>query len=211
MIRNQFLAVCSVLLLSIVPTDGFAVDISRVVSDFAVKNGVVVLTRDDDAVIDLDASDGVVTGDLFTIFEPGESLVHPDTGQTIGTLDRVAGVFTVTQVRPGYSRVRRIYGTAIPAPGDPVRRFDGLSAVFRDRRGDGEAIFVSLRSRIPSLDWKGYERVPETAGASAGADARLVFSLEPRGLIVRDSAGRLIRAYPETGTAPAQTSGWSWT
>ncbi len=175
----------------------------QVEKDFAPSAGVVVMAAGADTyIIDLDASSGLVVGDLLAVVEKGAQIVHPVTRQILGTLDQTVAVLRVTQVKSGYSyaKVTGAQGgaTAIEA-GANLKRFSNLRAVFRDEIGGHEAMYTSLRRALPQLEWQD--------GMDAAA-AELSFNVTPNGLEVRDAAGALIRAYaPEPGHGVGYSAG----
>jgi len=164
-------------------------------SDFAPVDGLVLVARDGEVLIDAAAEKGVRVGELFSLLAAGEPLRHPVSGAVIGRLDRVTGLLAVTQVRSGFAVARQLSGDA-PQAGAGVRRFDQVKAWFVDPSGQGEALFAEARAALPHLDWQ-----PYTAGATgnAGNDG-LQFVLSGDKLDVR-GGGELLHSYRVTPVA----------
>lgn len=186
------------LLLSVSAFAGVA---EKVKDDFAPASGVVVMpTGDDEYIVDLDASNGVVVGDLLAVVEEGEPIVHPVTKEVIGTLDKTLAVLQVIQVKSGYSYAKSVEGgdSATIEAGTKLERFSNLSAIFRDETGVHEGMYAELRRALPQLEWQ------ESMSATI---ADLFFTVTPNGLEVRDSEGTLIRSYaPEKSAKAASKS-----
>jgi hypothetical protein len=65
--------------------------LEEIVQDLQPVPGYVVLPVQDEFLIDLAASHGVTSGDLFSVVAPGEPITHPVTGKLLGTLDGSKG------------------------------------------------------------------------------------------------------------------------
>jgi hypothetical protein len=171
---RQFVAACALLLL--VPFSASA-DVEReLAADFEPITGVVIMPVGGEFLIDLDAASGIVPGDLFTVIGPGEQIVHPVSGEVLGSLEKTKGVLQVTRVASGYSHARPLAGGADIVRGDTVRRFSDIPAVVPQAE-DG-ATLTGLRQVLPHLTWLsgpgGAERAGESGLTFAQRDGRLV-------------------------------------
>lgn len=161
-------------------------------NDFSPVDGYVVMAAGNEYIIDLDSSQGVASGDLFTMVKPGEKIVHPVTGEVIGTLDTVSAVLQVTRIKTGYSYAQQVRGDMTPEAGSAIRRFDGVDAVFVG--GDQSADLLSqVKTALTGLQWQGTSQVDQ---------ADLYFSSNGQTVQVRDAKGQLLRSYAVTGAAP---------
>ncbi len=176
--------------------------LETIVKDFSPVSGYVVMARNGDFIIDLDASKGIVEGDLFSVVSPGEKIVHPVTGEVIGSLEEKKAVLRVTRLRDGFSHARAVEGTPEIKAGDPIRRYEDVKAVFWDYSGDGEALYSMLRDELSHLDWENYQdsqktrpeqlvSVPETGMA-------VVFLYRDNKLQARDPEFLVLREYAFT-------------
>lgn len=163
--------------------------------DFAPAAGVVLSTQDGEVLVDLDATDGVMDGDLLAVVDPGEPVVHPTTGQVLGHRDRTLAVLRVTRVRSGFSEASRLDAGAPLAPGTSVRRFQNLPAVFIDHTGEGRELYGRLSRALPELEWQGYRTATDEAPRPGDARPGLVFELRTDGLRVRDGSGTILHRY----------------
>ena len=190
------------LLLSMVliwPTMGWAGGITDVTNYFKPANGLLAAIQGDDYVVTMDASAGVMVGDLLSIVTPGEELIDPSSGAILGSLDTVKGVLRITRVRSGFSHASPLGVISNAEVGDSVRRYQNLTAVFQDRNGAGSAMYSQLISALPSLEWQGYYPVQVASDSSTaypGEHAQLTFILIDSSLRVQNSAGQLIRSFP---------------
>jgi len=161
--------------------------------DFAPVNGYVVMAAGGEYILDVDSSQGVSSGDLFSVVTEGEKIVHPVTGEVIGSLDRVSAVLQVTRIKTGYSYAKVLRGEATLEPGTAIHRFDGLDAVFVDE-GTNKDVLSQIKDAVPALQWQ---------GNSASTQADLYFQAGAGALQVRDSQGQLLRSYPLTAAVAA--------
>ncbi len=205
-IKRLTLLAAGMLLLTAGPL--LAGTLENLVKDFQPVSGYVVLPSQNEFLIDLDASHGVAVGDLFTVVQPGEKIVHPVTGAVLGTLDVRKGLLQVTQVKAGYSQARAIGSAGKIARGDQIRRFENLRASFWDYTGKGEAFFAQVKEALPALSWQDYAAAqaakPATPAASAAAGLDLLLILDGNNLTVRDGSFGILHAYPPpAGLKPA--------
>lgn len=168
--------------------------------DLEPKNGYVVLPVQGEFLIDLDASQGVATGDLFAVVQPGEKITHPVTGEVLGTLDATKAVLQVTQVKTGFSHARPIGAAGKVERGDKIRRFENLRTAFWDYTGKGETVFAQVKEALPSLNWHSYAAAqaakPAKPAAPQAGSLDLILVLDNRNLTVRDGSFGILHAYP---------------
>lgn len=170
--------------------------------DFAPVEGVVVQPADGEFLIDRTAADGIDVGDLFSVVQPGEPVVHPVTGKTLGTLERVKGFLQVTRIRPGYSVARPVGTAAEIRGGDIIRRYDHVPALFLDRTGKGKPFFDRLRAVLPGMDWQFQEVAADGAPPAIPETILLSFLLGPDTLEVR-APDTPVRSYDLAGEKAA--------
>lgn len=190
------------LLLPVAPAlAGTIEDLTR---DLKPVSGYVVLPVQGEFLIDLDATQGVKTGDLFAVVQPGEKITHPVTGKVLGTLDVKKGVLQVTQVKGGFSQARPVGAAGKIERGDQIRRYENLRAAFWDYTGKGEAVFAQVKEALPSLTWQDYAAAqatkPGQPAAPKAGTLDLVLVLDAKNLTVRDGSFGILHAYP----APAE-------
>ncbi len=185
---------------------GSAGVIEEVTSYFKPASGALIAIHGDDYLINMDASSGVMVGDLLSIVTPGEKLVDPASGAILGSLDTVKGVLKVTKVRSGFSHARPLGAILAAQKGDSVRRYQNLTAIFRDQQGTGLRLYGQLVSDLPGLEWQGAHTVRktiDTPSESPDERAQLTFLLNDKTLIVSDSEGQVLRSFPVVDHLPA--------
>ena len=172
--------------------------------DFAPISGYVVQPTEGGFLIDRTAADGIDVGDLFSVVQPGEPIVHPVTGKELGTLDRVKGFLQVTRIRPGYSFTRSLGVTEKIQSGDVIRRFEHVPALFLDQTGRGKPFFDRLRFVLPGLEWKFREATDGGKTAPLPEGTWLFFLLGPDTMEVRalDTPHRSYNLSGERAEAP---------
>ena len=191
----------AILLLLVLVTSAPAAVTDEVVKDFKPLSGYVIMPVQGEFLIDLDAGKGVAVGDLLSVVKPGEKIVHPVTKEVLGSLDEVKGLLQVTRIKSGYSYARPLGEAKGVVKGDPVRRYENVSAALWDYTGQGEAFFAELKTALPALEWQEYAvaqaQRPQVPAAPAKGGPQLLFILRHDGLEVRDGIGfQTIRAYP---------------
>jgi hypothetical protein len=197
------------LLVLLLATVAGAAVVEEIARDFKSLSGYVIMPAQGEFLLDMDADNGVVAGDLFSVVKAGEKVVHPVTGEVLGTLDEVKGLLQVTRVKSGYSYARPVGEVTGVEAGDQVRRYGDLRAAFWDYTEGCEALFAELKAALPALEWQDYaaaqSQKPQPASAPAKAEAALLFVLRDDGLEVRDAAFRIIHAYssPVPAKVPA--------
>jgi hypothetical protein len=214
LIRRRLSALALLLFLLLSVPAGAAV-LDDIKKDFKPISGYVIMPIGDEFLIDLDASKGVGTGDLFSVVKPGERIIHPVTKEVLGTLDQVKGILEVTRVKSGYSYARPLPGASGIQRADVTRRYENIPTVFWDYTGQGEPFFNELKSALPSLEWQDYAAAQASRPAAPtpppSGGAILVFVLRYDGLEVRDADFQVIHAYPPppgiaAAAAPAQAA-----
>jgi hypothetical protein len=166
--------------------------------DLAPLSGRVIAVRTDDYLIDLDATAGVRSGDLFAVIRPGKSVSDPQTGKVLGHEEEVAAVLRVTQVMRGFSIATLMGRAGTIRQGDAIRRYALLKTVFWDYTQRGEQVYTEMRESLPYLRWQDYAAAQSSRPkepAFSGTEEDLFFILKSTALEIRDGQGRLIKAY----------------
>lgn len=193
----NFIVLLSVVLLwSSVGSAGVIEDVTNY---FKPASGALIAIHGDEYLINMDAAAGVMVGDLLSIVIPGEKLVDPASGAVLGSLDTVKGVLKVTKVRSGFSHARPLGAILDAQKGDLVRRYQNLTAIFRDQQEMGLDLYGQLVSGLPWLEWQGAHTVRKTTDTSSentDERAQMTFFLNDKSLIVSDNEGQVLRSFP---------------
>jgi hypothetical protein len=173
--------------------------IDDITQDFEPISGYVIMSDGGEFVIDLDDTQGISTGDIFSVIKSGKKIVHPVTKKVLGTLEEVMGVLKVTRTKSGFSFARPIGKAADIKRGDPIRRYGNLPALFWDYTGKGLSFFIQLQKALTDLKWRDYNSSQNTRPPKPGANSEtresLTFILTERGIEVRDPEFAVIRSY----------------
>ncbi len=125
---------------------------------FQPLDGYVVQSTPREIIIDCGLQKGVRIGDLFTVLVSGPPLVHPTTGQVIGTRDQKVSVLKVVKVDAAYA-VALPLGRYLRVPvlrGQRVRRFTNQRLLFIDADGQEMETYSKLKAVLPQLIWEEY-------------------------------------------------------
>jgi len=192
-----------VLLLALVCSVGAAGNdpLDEIARDFAEIEGTLILARGEQYLVDLDSTQGLRAGDLLVAISGGEPVVHPRSGQVIGTLGGTRTVFLVAQVDRGFSRLQRLEGDAGVSAGTPLVRWRSLSAVFVGSTPGARGLYGELQQKLPQLLWQG--DFTSTADLPRGTRSDLVFSYDGGRLQVSASSGRELHAYALRAESPS--------
>ncbi|MEA1949674.1 MAG: hypothetical protein U9N83_20555 [Thermodesulfobacteriota bacterium] len=184
-------------------TDGISMD--KITRDFSSISGYLVEQAGEEYIIDLDASNGIAPGDVFSISSKDKEIIHPVTGKVIGYLGKVKTLLTVTRTESGYSFARLLSDSKKPERGEVIRRYDKVPALFWDYTGRGRDMFTRLQSAIHHLEWVDYDPSQAVRPAIPSSPAKdlansLIFILQKDRLEVRGPDFGILHAY---GTEPA--------
>lgn len=196
-------------------TTATAAVIDEIADDFKPISGVIVMASNGEYIIDVDESNGVIIGDLFSVLTTGEKIIHPQSGKVLGTLEEVKAILKVIRIKPGYSFTQPLTKTADIKRGDSIGRYNNLPALFWDYTGRGKPFFAQLQKTLPDLKWQDYESAQHDRPAQPQPipdnKNTIVFILTDRGIEVRDPQFFLLHSYdqPETlqpiSTAPSSS------
>ncbi|MBS0013867.1 MAG: hypothetical protein KFF46_07840 [Desulfobacterales bacterium] len=177
------------LVMAILPAFSSAAGISadQVASDFSVLEARVIQGPQDHWLINQGGKQDVEKGDLFTLYQPAQSVTDPETGETLGKFAPPAATARVVQVHERFSQI------AVQclddrdcsiSSGMKAVRHDRVKAWFVDETGDSADQYKLLRSRLDHLDWQEY-RQSAGQGPDSGAFAwGVVFVADSSGLTV---------------------------
>ena len=199
----------SAMVLAAIPVSGSAqtnaINMDKIARDFSSISGYLVQQAGEEYIIDLDASNGISPGDVFSISSKDKEIIHPVTGKVIGYLEKVKALLAVTRTASGYSFARLLAGSKKPERGDVIRRYDKVPALFWDYTGQGQDMFTRLQSAIRQLEWVNYDSSQAIRPATPSSPAKdhtnsLIFILQKDRLEVRGPDFGILHAY---GTEPA--------
>ncbi len=183
------------LLAALTATQAFALSkstLDTITADLAPLDGYVIMPIGSDFLIDIDASKGAKIGDLLSVIQPGEKIIHPITGETLGSLTETLAILRLTKIKSGYSYAEKLSGSGEITKGSRIKRFSSMTAWFDGQGQDAEKTYRQLTAALPGLDWQGFS----SGGGMQGPAADIRFTLNPDLLEVRSSTGLLIHSYP---------------
>ncbi len=191
----------NLLIISGLPTAAIAALPEGLTQDFAPLDGYVIMPVNDEYLVDLDAAKGAGVGDLLSVSQAGEAIVHPISGEIIGTLNQKLAVLSITRIKSGYSYAQVVSGDKSLSKGTPVKRFAGLSARFNGHGVVAADTYLELAAALPDLDWQGHSTA---ALASEVTATDLLFTLTATTLEVYNAAGQRLRSYPLSTPAASE-------
>jgi hypothetical protein len=198
---NRFRIPLLALLFTLFTTPLFAGLADDVARDLKTVSGLVIMPSGAEFLVDLDASQGIRTGDLLAVVKPGEKIIHPATGALLGTTEEFKAILQVTRVSGGYSYARPLSVQGEIARGDTVRRYGSMGAAFVDHTGGGRELYEQLRRALPALEWEPYSE--GNSRAPVRKDVPLTFVLQEERLEIRGPALEPLHSYPVAAGIPA--------
>jgi hypothetical protein len=196
-LRNQLLMGIFFIIGHVIAANAAVID--EITKDFEPISGYVVMSDGGEFIIDLDDTQGISTGDIFSVIKPGKKIVHPVTKKVLGTLEEVKGLLKVTRTKSGYSFARPVGKATNIKRGDPIRRYGNLPALFWDYTGKGLSFFIQLQKALTDLKWMDYNSAqnsrPTKPGANSETRESLTFILTDSVIEVRDPEFEMIRSY----------------
>jgi hypothetical protein len=208
LIIHIFLLFCLIPLFGAPIFAGELTILDKIVKDFQPISGYLIKVVEDDYILDLDSSHGVGIGDLLSVIQKGEKLIHPVTQKVVGTLEETKGILKITRIKTGYSYARFLKKDFDFKTGDVVRRYDNLNAVFWDYTNQGRTFFGKLQSALPDLKWQDYDVAQQSKPPKPVLpyenETSLFFILTHQGFEVRDPQFFLLHTYvtPESPVMP---------
>jgi len=201
---------CSLLLgFLLLATPAFAAE--NLQEFFTPAHGTVIMPIGDKYLLDLDASDQIAQGDLVSVYYEGDKIIHPTTGDILGTVHSYGPILQITEIKSGYSYAKLVTGDKVVSRGDKVSRFENIPVYFLDESGQNAALFSQLKRDLPQLNWGGYL----TATDAKFFHQRPLLVIKPmnNNLAVIDqnnqviqvfsALGRSTQATPDTGKTPS--------
>lgn len=174
--------------------------LNKIVRDMESLEGHVVMVKDNDILIDLDQSTGVVVGDIFTLSKAGEKVIHPHTQKMLGVTEEIQAVLKISRVRAGFSHAQSLMGREHLKKGDKVVRYNNLRVQFMDYTDGGRDFYTGIHRKLPNLNFEAYRQSSTSKGAllTNGADtspATLYFILKNKTFEIRDYHSNPLRIY----------------
>ena len=151
--KLRWLTIASILFLSMIDL-GRADNLLQSIShDLQPLKGVVVMIRENEILIDIDSSQGVQIGDLFSVVTSGEKVVHPTTAKVLGVTQEIKSVLKIVSIKDGFSYAKALTYQHQIRTGDPVQRYGNFQAKIIDNTGNGRDVFSKIQKELPHLMW----------------------------------------------------------
>jgi hypothetical protein len=167
--------------------------------DLKPLKGVVVMTRGNEILIDLDGSHGVQMGDLFSVVTSGQKVIHPVTAKVLGETQKVKSVLKIVGLKDGFSYAKDLTNNHQINIGDPVKRYGNFQVRIIDNTGNGRDVFSKIQKKLPHLMWfdtvKARSMEPLSSDETASIANELIFILNTKELEIRDFEYNLIKSY----------------
>ncbi|SEA61958.1 Repeat domain-containing protein [Desulfuromusa kysingii] len=182
----KLVARLSLILILCFPLTSLAQIPEQIKNDFAPVSGTIIMPIGEEYLVDLDASSNLQVGDILTLIQSGEKVIHPVTKETLGTLELAKGFLQVTQIKSGYSYVKLLSAEMTPQKGDQLKRFTQTPTRFEFSQ-PADRIAAELKMALPQLNWLSDHDTTEP---------ELIFHLADDKLQVTNSADVVLRQYP---------------
>ena len=128
-----------------------AAQITSLPQDFTPLEGIIVKNLGREYLIDLDADSGVKIGDIVAVVGEKEKIVHPETNQVLGVLEKIQGFLQVVRLKKGYSHAASVGEVSAFTSGQQIKRFEHVPAQIG--ASVPEALASKIKNLLPHLDW----------------------------------------------------------
>lgn len=169
----------------------------QLLDDFKPVSGTIIMPVKNQYLVDLDQTQHLQVGDILSVVDPGEKIIHPITKEVLGQLDSVRGYLVVTQVKSGYSYTEPLSQNLSVNTGDKVIRFEQVPAAVQVDTALESSSADEIKTQLPHLNWVD----PLTD------DPYLIFQLQQNNLSVKNNQDQVLYTYPIVNgqlSAPAQ-------
>jgi len=143
-------------------------------------------------ILDIGREKGIKPGDLFSVYRPGKTIVHPVTGKKITLWDGPFACLEVIRAEEGYSLAHLIKGKANPEKGWKAVRFKDMSVTFQGSGKEAEIDKEYIKARLPYLNWSTPADTPCSLKIEYSQDA----------IRVSSSTGKLLALYKTGESIP---------
>ena len=156
--------------------------LKKMVHDLRPIEGVFIKTSENQNLINKGVKDGVKKGDLWTLFSEGKPVIDPVTNKDLGRLPVAIAVCKVIRTEEFFSEVevKCLTKTCKIKSGQNAIRFKGIDVTFMDVGGKTYALYESIRAELPSLNWKGYQKLEKPYNVSPRPYEVLIFTQNNR-------------------------------
>jgi len=192
------------LLLLILPLkNASAIDFEQITQDFKPISGYIVKSIGNEFIIDTGYSKSCKVGDIFSVIEPGQKLVHPVSKKIIASIEKTKGIIKVINVKSNFAYTRPLYTKKKINRGDRIKRFHNIKAFFLDA-SDNEAVpvYIQLRNKLNNFKWIQYTKQKsiksQIFNISKIHNCYLLFIYKNSGLEIRDFKNDLVNYYKNT-------------
>ncbi|MGW8313485.1 MAG: FG-GAP repeat domain-containing protein, partial [Desulfuromonadales bacterium] len=141
-------------------------------------------------IVDMNDQDNLSIGDILSLVKPGKKILHPQTGEVIGSVDQAIGFLQVTRILSGYSYAKVLTPGLQPENGAQLKRFEQVPASFvTGTDADSNELIRQFKVNLPQLLWLADNQTEY---------ALLTFAMQGNSLEVKTVGGDLLHRYKLT-------------
>jgi len=179
--------------------------VSSIVQDLSVIEAAMIVRPNGRLLLNKGSQDSVRKGDLWSIYNKGEIVIDPISGEELGSLTDSIGIARITRTDKRFSEVMLTDSTRSSnvETAQKALRYDGLQAIFQDKTGNNYTMYEELRAGLPSLNWE-YKISKEGAKTTHPMNVLLLAATQNR--LTVWSGDEVVKVYENLDSSVATTT-----
>ncbi|MGB2929100.1 MAG: hypothetical protein WBB70_09335 [Desulfobacterales bacterium] len=177
------------------------ITVGEIVKEVSPLEAKVIKVPDGRYLINMGTDNNVKKGNLWTLYSTGEQVIEPITGKKLGAVPVPLAICKVTREEKHFSEISvKCFKEACNIKsGLTAKRYREIKAVFQDVNGSSYRLYELIRSKLPSLDWQGYQCIEKPSDAAQLPDGVVIVADNKKVTIW--SGGEILSVYDEMTSA----------
>jgi hypothetical protein len=177
------------------------ITVGEIVKELGTLETKVIKGPDGRHLINMGTDNNVKKGSLWTLYSTGEQVIDPITGKKLGALPVPLAICKVTRVEKHFSQIsiKRFKEACNIESGLTAKRYREIKAVFQDVNGSSYRLYELIRSKLPSLDWQGYQCIENPSDVAQLPEGVVIVADNKKVTIW--SGGEILSVYDEMTSA----------
>ena len=173
------------------------ITVGEIVKELGTIEAKVIKVPDRRYLINMGTENNVKKGNLWTLYSTGEQVIEPITGKKLGVLPVSLAIGKVTRVEKHFSEISiECFKEACNIKsGLTAKRYREIKAMFQDVNGSSYLLYELIRSKLPSLDWQGYQCIENPSDVAQLPEGVVIVADKEKVTIW--SGGEILSVYDE--------------
>ncbi|MEA1947039.1 MAG: hypothetical protein U9N83_07015 [Thermodesulfobacteriota bacterium] len=177
------------------------ITVDKIVRELGTLEAKVIKGPDGRYLINMGTDNNIKKGNLWTLYSTGDQVVEPITGKKLGALPLPLAIGKVTRMEKHFSEisVKCFKESCNIKSGLTAKRYREIKTMFQDVSGSSYRLYELIRSKLPSLDWQGYQSIENSADAALLPEGVVIVADNKKVTIW--SGGEILSIYDEMTSA----------